>query len=160
MTTQTKFTDTMRRLAEERDLDLLVNTNWANTGRFVFQHHDQFDPLLEFPYAFHPDYASFNGGGGDGPLGRSATDGPWSYVQGGDLNRLVERITELLDERLAQGGEAAFDRALAAFKRAALSLERTWEGQSVNEYPAYLPDFSEFAIDIQKIERFEDRDGR
>jgi hypothetical protein len=84
MNTQQKFTAAMQRLADERDLDLLVNHSWANTGRFVFQRHGSFEPLLEFPFNFQTDYSSFGSGAGHGPLGRSPSGAVWSYVHGAD----------------------------------------------------------------------------
>jgi hypothetical protein len=71
MTTQQKFTAAMQRIADERDLDPLVN--------------------------FQTGYSSFNGGAGEGPLGRSPSGGPWSYVEGADHDLLVDRIATLLD---------------------------------------------------------------
>jgi len=102
MNTQEKFTAAMQRLAEQRELDLLVNHSWANTGRFIFQRHGSFQPLLEFPFNFQTAYSSFGSGAGEGPLGRSPSGGAWSYVEGVDHDALIARVAELLDARLAE----------------------------------------------------------
>lgn len=106
MNSQEKFTAAMRRLAEERDIDLLVNQSWANTGRFVFQRRGSFAAILEFPFNFQTDYSSFSSGAGEGPLGRSPSGGVWSYVQGADHDLLIARIGALLDHRIAAGADS------------------------------------------------------
>lgn len=49
--------------------------------------------------------------------------------------------------------EKSFQAALEEFKSAALALDRVWEpDRQVDGYPDYLPDFGEFASDLQGIE--------
>lgn len=102
-TTQSKFTTAMQRLADERDLELVVDHAYANTGTYSFQKPDRFDALLQFPFTFHHGYSSFTSAP-DHPLGPGPKGGPWSYVQGAEHDLLIGRVTEVLDTRLEGDG--------------------------------------------------------
>lgn len=103
MQTQEKFTAAMRRLAEARDLDLIVDTSgYSNVGTYAFQRRDSFDPILFFPFNFQGAKASFVaviGGSDPGPLGprHEETSGGFSGVEGDDFDKVVLRIEEVLD---------------------------------------------------------------
>ena len=77
MRTQEKFTAAMQRLADERNLDLVVDYGYVNTGAFIFQPRNGFTPLLRFPFNFQRDYSSFTGTP-EHPLGNSPRGGSWS----------------------------------------------------------------------------------
>jgi hypothetical protein len=96
---QEKFTAAMRRLAEKRDLELVVEHTYANSGFFSLQPRGSFEVVLRFPFEFGTGYSSFTGGIGDaGPLGYRVGGTPWSCVRGSEHDEVLARIGELLDE--------------------------------------------------------------
>ncbi|MBS1895594.1 MAG: hypothetical protein JST59_30205 [Actinobacteria bacterium] len=97
MNMQEKFQAAMQKIADERDLDLVVEHDYANTGWYSFQSRDGFEPTLRFPFGFHRGYSNFSGGGRPGPLGRSPRGGPWTYVEGGQHEELIAHVRALLD---------------------------------------------------------------
>lgn len=98
MSMQEKFTPAMRKLAADRDLDLVVELDYANTGLFSFQPRDSFGSILRFPFNFQTGYSSFSGGIGRlGPLGENGKRGCWSGVRGVEHDSVVARVTELLE---------------------------------------------------------------
>lgn len=52
MNVQAKFTAAMRKLAEARDLDLLVELDYPNSGFLSFQPRGSFQAVLRFPFSF------------------------------------------------------------------------------------------------------------
>jgi hypothetical protein len=97
MNMQEKFQAAMQKIADEHDLDLVVETGWANTGWYSFQPRAAFEPLLRFPYDFQKGYSSFNAAGRIGPLGPNPKGGYWSHVQGGEHELAIARVRALLD---------------------------------------------------------------
>lgn len=70
--TQQKFMNAMQRLADEVELDLVVDTTYANCGRVIFQPRETFDAKLAFTFNFQQGYASFQDIVGFGA--------PWTYT--------------------------------------------------------------------------------
>jgi hypothetical protein len=107
--TQEKFTAAMRRLAEERDLELIVEDTYPGCGYYSLQPRASFEAVLRFPFDFRIGYSSFAVGIGDpGPLGLRGDDTPYSCVRGGEHDAVLTRVAELLDEgaeRRAAAGE-------------------------------------------------------
>lgn len=101
MRTQDKFTAAMQSLADELDLDLVVDKSWSNVGTFRFQQHDSFASLLDLPFSFQDDYSSFHGGAGHGPLGPNRKGGSYSYVQGAEHEEIIAKVRSILTEKLA-----------------------------------------------------------
>lgn len=100
MNTRKKFTAALQRIADEREVDLIVDGTYANTGTYRFQARDSFAPLLEFSFNFQSDYTSLGpSGANDGPLGpRGGGRRGWGYLRtGGELDEAIERIKETLD---------------------------------------------------------------
>jgi hypothetical protein len=60
MTTQEKFLAKMRETAEDRDLQLIVDYGYANTGTVAFETEEEFDPVLSFSFNFQSGYCSFD----------------------------------------------------------------------------------------------------
>ena len=103
MDTQEKFTAAMRKLAEERNLELIVEPTYANSGYYSLQPRESFDPVLRFPFDFRTGYSSFADGVGEpGPLGLRSSGSPWNCVRGGEHDEVLARVAEILDEA-AQG---------------------------------------------------------
>jgi hypothetical protein len=97
MNMQEKFQTAMQKVADERDIDLVVEAIWANTGWYSFQPREGFEPLLRFSYNFQDGYSSFDAGGSEGSPGLSALGGAWSYVRGGDHERVITWVRSILD---------------------------------------------------------------
>jgi hypothetical protein len=98
--TQEKFTAAMRKLAEERDLELIVEPTYANSGYYSLQPRESFDPVLRFPFDFRTGYSSFADGVGEpGPLGMRTGGSPWSCVRGGEHDEVLARVGEILAGR-------------------------------------------------------------
>lgn len=98
--TQEKFTAAMRRLAEGRDLELIVEITYANSGYYSLQPRESFDPVLRFPFEFRTGYSSFVGGVGEpGPLGLRSSGSPWNCVRGGEHDDVLARVVEILTKR-------------------------------------------------------------
>lgn len=97
MDTQEKFQAAMQKVADDRDLDLVIEHNWANTGWYSFQPREGFGPVLRFPFDFQTDYSTFSAGGSPGPLGPNPDGGRWSFVRGGDHDLVIARVVALLD---------------------------------------------------------------
>jgi hypothetical protein len=94
-----KFTAAMRSLAEERDLELVVEHTYASSGYFSLQRPESFDPVLRFPFDFRTGYSSFAEGIGEpGPLGLRPDNAPYSFVRGGEHDGVLARVAVLLDE--------------------------------------------------------------
>lgn len=99
LNTQEKFTAALRKLCEDRDLELIVEHSYAGSGFFSLQHPESFDPVLRFPFDFRIGYTSFAEGiGRPGPLGRRADDSAYSCVRGGEHDEVLTRVRDLLDE--------------------------------------------------------------
>lgn len=64
---QQKFMAALEEQAGARDLEVLNASEWANTGRLIFQRAGSFETLLEIPYQFH---------GGEVNLGASGPNKP------------------------------------------------------------------------------------
>lgn len=90
--TQAKFTKAMQDLADERGLDLVVDSEWSNTGTFRFQREDSFEDLLAVHYNFQAGYSSFDMKRGREPRVQV------HYVRGGEHDQFVGQV------RLALGG--------------------------------------------------------
>lgn len=102
MQTQEKFTATMRKVAEARDLDLVVDTDYSNVGTFAFQRRSSFAAILVFPFNFQGSKGNFVTGVGyesPGPLGPRHEDNArgFSKVEGEDFDLVVLRVEEILD---------------------------------------------------------------
>jgi hypothetical protein len=116
MDMQEKFTAAMRRLAEDRDLDLVVEHTYANSGFYSLQLHHSFEVVLRFPFDFHAGHSSFSGAVGEsGPLGDGPRGGPWSCVRGREHDLVLARVKEVLDQR------ALGDSAMAAMSAGAVA---------------------------------------
>lgn len=99
MDTQEKFTAAMRRLAEERDLELIVEHTYPGCGYYSLQPYASFEAVLRFPFDFRTGYSSFAVGIGDpGPLGLREGGTPYSCVRGGEHDEVLTRVAKLLDE--------------------------------------------------------------
>jgi hypothetical protein len=103
-TTQEKFTNAMKRIADARRLDLVVDKAYSNVGAYAFQRRDSFDPILAFPFTFQEargQFCSSSGisNGDPGPLGpRSEDDQRGFYgIEGKDYDLVVLRVEEVLD---------------------------------------------------------------
>jgi hypothetical protein len=94
---QEKFGAAIHEIADERELDLVIERDYANTGHYSFQPRGGFEPVLRFPFNFQTGYSSFNAGGRPGPLGCSPKGGPWSYVEGGEHEQVLARVVAVLD---------------------------------------------------------------
>jgi hypothetical protein len=97
MNMQEKFQSALEGIAEERDLDLVVEHNYANTGWYSFQPPAGFEPVLRFPFNFQTGYSSFDAGAGPTSLGGGPRGGAWSHVEGGDHEKMLARVRALLD---------------------------------------------------------------
>jgi hypothetical protein len=96
---QEKFTAALRKLCEERDLELIVEDTYPGSGHFSLQRPESFDPVLRFPFEFRTGYTSFAEGIGDpGSLGTQPDDSPYSCVRGGEQDEVLACVTEILDE--------------------------------------------------------------
>jgi|GEM_PF-1857845 len=96
---QEKFTAALRKLCEERDLELIVEDTYAHSGFFSLQHPESFEAVLRFPFDFRTGFSSFAEGIGDpGPLGAQADGSPYSCVRGGDHDEVLARVDALLDD--------------------------------------------------------------
>jgi len=94
---QEKFTTALRKLAEERGLELIVEHTYPNSGFYSLQPQGTFKAVLRIPFGFHTGYSTFAEGVGDpGPLGHRPCGAPWSCVRGGDHDQVLARITEIL----------------------------------------------------------------
>lgn len=99
-TTQEKFTAKLQRLADERQLDLVIESSYTNIGHFCFQRQEGFDPLLRFPFNFQPEYSSFSATTKDpGALGyrEPGSSRRFGGLKGAELDLAVVRVAELLD---------------------------------------------------------------
>lgn len=101
-TTQGKFTAAMQRIADARDLDLVVDGPYSNVGTYTFQRRKSFAPLLSFPFNFDGGKGRFtpvSGGPDPGPLGprHEQTALGFSRVVGEEFDKVVVRVEELLD---------------------------------------------------------------
>lgn len=57
---QTKFFEQLQRhLDDKRDGELVVNQEWANSGRAFLQARESFHNYVHFSYNFQSDYATF-----------------------------------------------------------------------------------------------------
>jgi hypothetical protein len=97
MKMQEKFRAAMQRIADERDLDLIVEHDYANTGWYSFQPRDGFEPILRFPFNFQTGYSAFGQAGLPGPLGPNPAGGYWGLVRGGEHELVIARVKALLD---------------------------------------------------------------
>jgi hypothetical protein len=98
MNTQEKFQAAMQQIADDRDLDLVIEHNYSNTGFYSFQPRHGFEPVLRFPFYFHAGYSGFGSRGRTaGPLGKSPKGGPWSHVEGGEHELVIARVRAVLD---------------------------------------------------------------
>lgn len=94
---QEKFTAALTRLAERRDLELIVEHTYPGCGYLSLQPRDSFEVELRFPFEFRTGYSSFTVGIGDpGPLGLSAGGGPYSCVRGGDHDEVLAHVEVIL----------------------------------------------------------------
>ena len=50
MDMQEKFQAAMQKFADERDLDLVIEHDWANTGRHSGRPREGFGPVLRFAF--------------------------------------------------------------------------------------------------------------
>jgi hypothetical protein len=104
---QEKFTAALRKLAEERDLDLIVEPIYANSGYYSLQPPESFDPVLCFPFDFRVGYSSFAGGvGKPGPLGLRSSGSPWNCVRGGEHDEVLAYVVEILDGRVGESSRS------------------------------------------------------
>lgn len=97
-----KFTAEMQRLADERDLDLIVHGT-DRVGHYEFQTRKGFDSILLFPYEFRPDKSSFADtgpeGGAKSELGPMHEETEYGFyeVQGREHVKVIVRVGEVLD---------------------------------------------------------------
>ncbi len=97
--THEKFTAAMRKLAEERDLELIVEDTYPGCGYYSLQPRASFEAVLRFPFDFRTGHSSFAVGIGDpGPLGLREGGTPYSCVRGGEHDEVLARVAKLLDE--------------------------------------------------------------
>ncbi len=112
MNLQEKFTAALQNLAAGRDLDLVVELDYANTGFFSFQPRDSFVSVLRFPFSFQTGYSSFCGGLGKlGPLGQNHKGGTWSAVRGAEHDAVIARVTEQLEAKDVERSGGVPDRS-------------------------------------------------
>ncbi len=105
--TQEKFTTAMRRLAEERDLELIVEDTYPGCGYYSLQPCASFAAVLRFPFDFRTGYSSFAEGiGAPGPLGLRKGGTPYSCVRGGEHDEVLDRVAEILDKAARGAWEA------------------------------------------------------
>ncbi len=97
MNMQEKFQAAMQEIADERDLDLVIEHVYSNTGWYSFQPRAGFEPVLRFPFNFQRGYSSFDSGAKPTPLGRGPGGGAWSYVEGGEHEKVIARVKAVLD---------------------------------------------------------------
>lgn len=115
MDMQEKFTTAMGKLTEERDLELVVELTYPNSGYYSLQPRESFDPVLRFPFDFRTGYSSFAGGVGEpGPLGLRSGGGSWNCVRGGEHDEVLAHVAKILDERVEGGRSRGSDLAGAA----------------------------------------------
>ncbi|HWC48510.1 MAG TPA: hypothetical protein VG448_06490 [Solirubrobacterales bacterium] len=99
LNTQEKFTAALKKLCEERDLELIVEDTYAHSGFYSLQHPESFEAVLRFPFDFRTGFSSFAEGIGDpGPLGVRAGSFPYSCVRGGGHDEVLARVAAILDE--------------------------------------------------------------
>jgi hypothetical protein len=101
-TTQEKFTARMERIAEDRDVDLVIDKTYANIGTYAFQPKESFAPILAFPFDFQEGRGRFVpviGGADPGPLGPRTEDSEvgFSGIEGAVFDLVALRVEELLD---------------------------------------------------------------
>lgn len=99
MRMQDKFQAAMQALADERDLDLVVEHSYPNIGWYSFQPRGGFEPVLRFPFDFQTGYSGFGPAGLPGPLGLNPAGRYWSAIRGGGHELVIARVRALLDGR-------------------------------------------------------------
>lgn len=92
MTTQQKFMQRMEGIAERRQVDFVVDHNYANTGRAMFQHKGEFKPLVSFTFAFQTEYASFEGIPNPEHQKSGYLPDKWLHVTPDELDGFVEAV--------------------------------------------------------------------
>ncbi|HVX32803.1 MAG TPA: hypothetical protein VHA80_06635 [Solirubrobacterales bacterium] len=97
MNMQEKFQAAMQKIADERDLDLVVERTYANSGWYSFQPRAGFDPVLRFGFNFLIGYSEFLAGGCPDLLVLDPRDGRWNHVEGGQRDLLVAAVRSVLD---------------------------------------------------------------
>ena len=93
LSTQKKFLQHCQDEAEVRNLVLVVDNTYANTGTVRFQRMESFVPLVTFGYDFQQGYARFHG-----DLGREHRTGIVGArsVKFDDLDTVLEDLRALL----------------------------------------------------------------
>lgn len=89
MNTQEKFMQRMEGIAERRQVDFVVDHDWANTGVAMFQPKGEFKPLVSFKFAFQTEYATFEG------IPNPKAVGPpdkWYHVTPAELDKFVDAV--------------------------------------------------------------------
>jgi hypothetical protein len=97
MKTKEKFETALRKIAEDRDLDLVIEHSYANIGHYAFQPRDSFEPVIRFPFDFQHGYSNFATCADPEPLGRNQMGGRWSGVRGGAHDQILTRVKAKLD---------------------------------------------------------------
>jgi hypothetical protein len=93
MTTQQKFLERMEGIAKRRQVEFVVDHDYANRGFAMFQHKGEFKPLVSFKFDFQPEYASFEGI----PNPTSQSD-KWIHVTPSQLDEFVQAVQVALTE--------------------------------------------------------------
>lgn len=130
-TTQEKFTKAMQRIADARNLDLVVDKAYSNVGTYAFQRHNSFDPILVFPFMFQEARGQFCpssaiGKGDPGPLGPRSEDDHRAFygIEGKDYDLVVLRVEEVLDGSGALAPEPLISLAFSREDVDAMAEER------------------------------------
>ena len=99
MNMQERFQAAIQKTADERDLDLIVEHTYSNTGWYSFHPRGGFEPVLRFPFNFQTGYSSFGSMSGrdPGPLGLGPSGAPWINVRGGEHEQVIARVRAILD---------------------------------------------------------------
>lgn len=110
-TTQQMFTAAMQKLADERDLNLIVNRSYSNVGTYSFHEEGMFEPTLRVPFDFQGARADFSAHGTNLVLGRNDHGGCFAATEGAVFHVVLVRIAAILDGKRPQG-ETDNDRQL------------------------------------------------
>ena len=57
-TLQVKMTEAVETMAENHGLEVILQSEWSNTGRWLFQPPGGFDTILTVDYEFQRDYVT------------------------------------------------------------------------------------------------------
>ena len=98
--TQSKVEDALAKVAKERMLEMVKDSDWANTGTYRFQRFDDFTSIVTLKYDFQKTYNHFWIDPGNTV---SNVDPEMIRAKPEEMGeKVVDRIAALLDERVPE----------------------------------------------------------